>query len=716
MHRAGVMMNAERMPQMAEVSSRIRKDRRRRIGLLLVRPDIEGHIMQGVTSAALGADIEVICFGGGYLAHRGPSHAVYSLANEVPLDGIIVCTALGTGLLEDEIRAFCARFAGIPIVTGALGLAEYPSVATESFPGVYDVVTHLIEVHDCRRIAYIEGPAGQSEATERFEAYRAALRDQSIPFESELVVPGDYSPEGGAAGMRMLFKRFWSDDRGLDLDAVVTVNDESAVGAHQVLTGRGVQLPQDVALVGFDDAEEGWSLVPSLTTVRQSREAVGQKAVSIMLRLLEGGTSPDPGTDPTPGTDPDPTAISGLQRVPSEVVIRRSCGCMPLAVTRAVALSEELVADGTLTCEGEPSAESALWLALLHTIGARSDNLDSDAVGSPVDFLVTVDGQLRELYARSGDSDAFQDRLSLLRRHLLAPKPSPVAGATALSPAQLIQAEDLLHQARILTGDIGRRIEAARARSEIRRSEMLHKLDTELSSVVDLPGLARPLEAFLSESLIRELYVVVQDQEGYDEDRGSVLTPTSRATGSDDLNLPEFARQRRLILRYSDGRAEISDIAFAAPNLLPDLVQGPTSPVIVTLPLVFRDRLLGYMVISHSEQGPAPAGETENSRNAVYQRIAEELSSVLYRLQLLVEAGTARREAEVSLAEIRRTREIADRVRRAPDAEAILRVALEELSGVLDAPRAVARLGTQAFALTDIAPAPDREADDANDA
>jgi DNA-binding LacI/PurR family transcriptional regulator len=664
--------------------------RTRRIGLVLVRPDIEGDLLEGVTAAAAEAGLDVVCFGGGYLAHKWPGHAVYSLAGEVPLDGVIVCTAMATGVFEDEIRALCARYADVPVVTGALGLPEYPSVAAESYSGVYDVVSHLIEVHGCRRIAHIEGPPGQSEAAERFRAYRTALEDHGLLFAPEFVVTGDFTVESGVAAMQMLFDRFWTEGTGLALDAVVASNDEMAVGAHQVMTERGLRLPWDVALVGFDDAEDGWSLVPSLTTVRQLREVVGRQMVEMMLRLLED--APVAEADSVHGADPALRRVVGLHRVPSEVVLRRSCGCLPLAVTRAAILDKDPIVDGLASAEWEQAVDSALWLALRRGLGVDAA---SDAEETPRDFLMVVDEQLRDLYASSGDSEWFQDKLSLLR-HRCVDAPA----SEALSPAQVAQAEDLLHQARVLTGDMGRRIEAAQAGREARQAELLRALKSEVSSVIDLPGLLAPLAMFLPGSHVRELYVVVQVGHNGEGER---LPPGPE---SGEWRMPEFSRQRRLILRYRDGKAEVTDIRFTAPYLLPNLADPPISPVLITMPLVFRDRLFGYMVISHVE-GAQPIG-SQKSKNVIYQRIAEELSSVLYRVELVAEAETARLQAEVSLAEIRRTREIADRVRRAPDAEALMRVALEELSEVLGASRAFVRLGTRTTALGEalVKPAP----------
>jgi DNA-binding LacI/PurR family transcriptional regulator len=693
---------------------------RARIGLVLVRPDIEGDLLKGVTTAAVAANLDVICFGGGYLSERGPGHAVYTLAGEVPVDGIIVCTAMATGVFEDEIGALCARYAHVPVVTGALGLAEYPSVAAESYSGVYDVVSHLIEIHDRRRIAHIAGPPGQSEAAERFRAYRTALEDHGIPFDADFVATGDFTVESGVTAMRLLVERFWTEGSGLALDAVVSSNDEMAVGAHQVLTQLGVRLPQDLALVGFDDAEEGWSLVPSLTTVRQLREVVGQRMVEIMLQMLDGETAPDF------------EVISGLHRVPSEVVLRRSCGCMPHAVTRAATLTGTFVPDmiGESTewwtqnwadsGELDEVEGSALWQALLRNIGVSPESMGMNGAHASDDFLMTVDADLRDLYAEMGDPEVFQDRLSLLRHQLVAvgrwagADRDAVSNAPPLSAAQVVQGEDLLHQARILTGDIGRRIEAARGSSDARRSELLRALDTEVSSVIDLAGLVEPLGRFFPQAHIRELYVVLQNGAEVETDRSS---PSSDAR-TPQFTWPEFSRQRRLILSYRDGEAKVTDIGFAAPYLLPDSLDPPASRVLITMPLVFRNRLFGYMVISYVEDevqglGPQQAnqllGGSDKSRQVIYQQISEELSSVLYRVQLVAEAEIARREAEVSLAEIRRTRQIADRVRRAPDAEAIMRVALEELSEVLGTTRAVARLGTRTLASGELSVPPDVE-------
>src|SRR5690606_4946005 len=175
--------------------------------------------------------------------------------------------------------------------------------------GTTELVEHLVGEHGYRRIAYIAGPAASAESQARLSAYEQALARAGIANDPRLVLPGDFTRPGGARAVHVLF-----DERQVaasDVDAIVAANDYMAAGAIEELVHRGVTVPDRIAVVGFDDVDAAATLSPPLTTVRQPMEQLGMEAVRMVLDLLEN-RSPE-----------------GVRRLPTELVLRRSCGCTP---------------------------------------------------------------------------------------------------------------------------------------------------------------------------------------------------------------------------------------------------------------------------------------------------------------------------------------------------------------------------------------------------
>jgi LacI family transcriptional regulator len=176
-------------------------------------------------------------------------------------------------------------------------------VTIENRAGARQAVNHLIEVHGRRRIAFLAGPAGNEDAYWRERGYRESLSAHGIPFDPALVGRGEFQEQQGRAAVER-----WLAD-GLDFDAIFAADDDSAGGALIALAQAGKRVPQDVALVGFDDTLVSRHLTPPLTTVHAPTERVGQEAVRQLVQLIITGQA-EPGV-----------------MLPTELVIRQSCGC-----------------------------------------------------------------------------------------------------------------------------------------------------------------------------------------------------------------------------------------------------------------------------------------------------------------------------------------------------------------------------------------------------
>jgi DNA-binding LacI/PurR family transcriptional regulator len=154
------------------------------------------------------------------------------------------------------------------------------SVTIDNVRASFEAVRHLIELGH-KRIAYLGNQLGVYSDPERFSGYRQALAESDIPFQPELVVHGDHTPEGGERSTRKLLAL---KNRPT---AIFCYNDMLALGALHALRGKA-KVPEDMSVVGFDDLFFAPYLDPPLTTIRQPKKEMGRMAMELVLNLLAG--------------------------------------------------------------------------------------------------------------------------------------------------------------------------------------------------------------------------------------------------------------------------------------------------------------------------------------------------------------------------------------------------------------------------------------------
>jgi LacI family transcriptional regulator len=148
--------------------------------------------------------------------------------------------------------------------------------------GGYLATRHLID-RGHRRIAHIAGKPALKDARDRLAGYRRALLEAGIGYDDALVVDGGFLEQGGQEGMQRLL------ERDLGFTAVFAANDQSAAGALHTMRTRGVRIPDDISLIGYDDVLLARYLYPALTTVRQPFVEMGQAAAMLALSALSAG-------------------------------------------------------------------------------------------------------------------------------------------------------------------------------------------------------------------------------------------------------------------------------------------------------------------------------------------------------------------------------------------------------------------------------------------
>ena len=227
---------------------------------------------------------------------------VFSLPiGEHNTDGVLVYV---NSLNPDEITRFYKL--GFPVVLIHQSPPEgilIPCVTVENKTGARRIVDHLIDVHGYQRIAYLSGSIDQEDTHWREMGYQESLSSHNIPFDPVLVRTGGFNRQIAESTVKS-----WLAD-GIEFDSIFAADDEMAIGVLAALDNAGIRVPEDIALVGFDDIYLARYLNPPLTTVRAPTEQVGHEAIHLLIQQIQGQET------------------DAVILLPTELVIRQSCGC-----------------------------------------------------------------------------------------------------------------------------------------------------------------------------------------------------------------------------------------------------------------------------------------------------------------------------------------------------------------------------------------------------
>ncbi len=258
-----------------------------------------GDVVVGVEQAARSHGYSVFLMSS-YRDVQREEEAVQSL-HERRTDGIIV-----TGSQIDEGYLAQHGRSAQPIVL--INCPTYPySISTDNLAGARDAVTHLVQLGH-RRIAYIANPGSQQANLDRAAGYKAMVNQYGLPLDDDLMVEGDGTLAGGKEAARRLLALARRPT------AVFCFNDMTAIGALSAICEAGLRVPKDCSVIGFDDLELAAYCCPPLTTVRQHRGQLGQQAMNMLYRLIQGWGGVGP------------------EILPAELVVRGTTGPAPMTV------------------------------------------------------------------------------------------------------------------------------------------------------------------------------------------------------------------------------------------------------------------------------------------------------------------------------------------------------------------------------------------------
>ena len=572
------------------------------------------EFITGISDAAEANNVNVVHFIGGtlrpFIAPNGkPSFGLYDLAKPDQFDGLILAADVGYGSNISDFNQLRETYGSLPIITQSVEIPGASVFIPDNAGGMRAVMRHLIEEHGYKRIAFIRGIRGQLDAEQRYQAYQDELQAHDLRFDERLVVDGDYTTESGRLAIQILL-----DERSLRFQAVVAANDRMAFGALEVLQQRGVRVPEDVAVTGFDDLRESQATGVPLTTVRQSFYAAGRQAFETMLKCVEGATIPKNIT------------------LPTQLVIRWSCGCMPENVRQAAVAPRDVAKTGKLQNKREAALNALLNAA---NIGEQDPSFAAhkDAFGRAWDgfllaldekstsdeFLKTVNAMIELMQKNDLPATVWHNVISMMRRYALG-------GIT--NPTLMLRAENLFQQARLLAGELSQRSQAYRRLVLEQQESVLQGFSFSMAPAMSLGEIGDAISEHFPDMGIHRWYVMYYSD---------VKTPQS-------ISAPP-PESYNLLFQYEGAQFEIPTkrTSIGTGQLIP---RGKTPQdyryTAVVMPLTLARNRFGFMWV---EMGPRDW--------EIYVRIRNLVSSALLRTMLVQQKEQAQQEVERLLAEAR---------------------------------------------------------------
>ena len=568
----------------------------------------------GVTAAAEANNINLVHFIGGRLASQTTtdkriSFGLYDLVKQEYFDGLILTADVSYGTTSQELKMFKEVFGNLPVVAQSLELDGATMFVPDNTVGMRAAVRHLIEEHGYRRIAFVGGVPGHLDAVQRLQAYKDELQAHDLRYDEDLVINGDYTQESGRDAIHILL-----GERKHRFQAVVAANDHMAFGVLEALKQRGLRVPEDVAVTGFDDLREAQVTGVPLTTVRQSFYTAGRNALEVLLKRINGETVP-------------PVTVT-----PTQLLVRWSCGCLPENVRQAAVLPRDVAKTGRL----ENKREAALR-ALLNSAGVteRDPALDqfkesfarawdaflgalNDKI-APDEFLKTVNSMIELMQEHELTVSVWHNVISMMRRYALG-------GIT--SHTSMLKAENLFQQARLLAGELSQRAQAYRRLVLEQQEHVLQGFSFSMAPAMSLDEIGRVITDHFPAMGIERWYVMFYSD---------VSTPQSISAPT-----PE---SYRLLFQYEGAKFDIP--IRQAPLGTGQLVPRGKTPqdyryTAVVMPLTLAQNRFGFMWV---EMGPRDW--------EIYVRIRNLVSSALLRTMLVQQKEQAQKEVERLLAEAR---------------------------------------------------------------
>ncbi len=250
--------------------------------LSLITPVLDPHVLpviKGVEAACKRYNYALMLFSTDYWADEKLSYL--QVVENWLVDGILILNDVYYKGIPEDVKKL--QKANIPFVfiNKYLGTKKVNTVSVDNYDAVYQVIKYLAGLGH-KRIGTIIGGLKAVDGVERFEGYKQALGKFGLEYDANVVGDGGFGKKEAYGEMKRILCV-----AGERPTAMFCANDLMAIGAIRAIQEKGLRVPQDVAVVGFDDIETGRYFKPSLTTVRPPLEDIGDSAIKLMMKIIE---------------------------------------------------------------------------------------------------------------------------------------------------------------------------------------------------------------------------------------------------------------------------------------------------------------------------------------------------------------------------------------------------------------------------------------------
>ncbi len=279
--RRKIMVTAQEMGyQHNKFAANLRQKRTRTLGVVI--PRIDSHFMStvlsGMVKVANNAGYQLLISQSEESAAREEAN-IQALFNS-RVDGLLVSLSFETKN-QDAFKNIFRKDMPLVFFDRVFLCSNCVSVIIDNYSAGYDATNHLID-QGCKKIVHVGGSMNRNVYNDRYRGYRQALADSSLDYDDRMLILTDLSVNSGEVIIRQLLSN------GTMPDGIFTANDTSAVSLICELKKKGYRVPDDVAVVGFNDDPVSRIVEPNLTTVHYPGRAMGEVAASTMIRILEG--------------------------------------------------------------------------------------------------------------------------------------------------------------------------------------------------------------------------------------------------------------------------------------------------------------------------------------------------------------------------------------------------------------------------------------------
>jgi LacI family transcriptional regulator len=234
--------------------------------------DFYGEVINGIESVATKNEYNLIISLNHHIIKEELEAVNFFKAKKV--DGAVLVTTSGD---DDYVHSLIEEGYNIVLLDRDPHGLKVDTVKIDNFRGGYIATEYLLKLGHSA-ILFVQGVPYIDSSKERFNGYKKALKDKGIKFNSDFILSGDFFVESGYSSIKKYLDKY-----GLNFSAIFASNDQMAMGVVKALNDKGISVPNNISVIGFDDSYLSPYVIPPLTTIKQRREEMGKVAAELLL-------------------------------------------------------------------------------------------------------------------------------------------------------------------------------------------------------------------------------------------------------------------------------------------------------------------------------------------------------------------------------------------------------------------------------------------------